>query len=89
MTKTIINNSKPQSKLEEVLKDNFLDLCIRIHNLCEDKTLLLTRLVFDLTENNKVYEEGYIPDEADYIETIKQIESLLDNMEDAFEASVH
>lgn len=89
MAKMISNNSLNQIEQKEILKDNFLDLCIRVHNLSEDYALLIARLIFDLAENNKVYEDGYLPSEGDFIETLEQIDSLLDDMEASFDSPIH
>ena len=89
MPKIQIDDSKNQAELEEIFTDNFLDLCIRVHNLSKDNALLIARLIFDLTENNKVYEDGYLPNEEDFIKTIEQIDSLLDDMEANFDSPVH
>ena len=89
MPKIQIDDSKNQAELEEILKDNFLDLCIRVHNLSKDNALLIARLIFDLTEKNKVYEDGYLPNEGDFIKTLEQIDSLLDDMEASFDSPVH
>lgn len=74
---------------EEILKDKFLDLCIRIHNLADDGPMLVTRLLFDLVEREKKYNSDYEPGNEDYIETINRIEILLDDMENLFAATKH
>ena len=89
MAKMISNNSLNQIEQKEILQDNFLDLCIRVHNLSKDNALLIARLIFDLAENNKVYEDGYLPSEGDFIETLEQIDSLLDDMEASFDSPIH
>ena len=89
MAKMTSNNSSSQIEQKEILKDNFLDLCIRVHNLSKDNALLIARLIFDLTEKNKAYEDGYLPNEGDFIKTLEQIDSLLDDMEASFESPIH
>lgn len=89
MSKIQIDDSMHHAELEEILKDNFLDLCIRVHNLSKDNALLIARLIFDLTEKNKVYEDGYLPNEGDFIKTLEQIDSLLDDMEASFDSPIH
>ena len=89
MSKIQIDDSMHHAELEEILKDNFLDLCIRLHNLSKDNALLIARLIFDLTEKNKVYEDGYLPNEGDFIKTLEQIDSLLDDMEASFDSPIH
>ena len=89
MAKMTSDNSSNQIEQKEILKDNFLDLCIRVHNLSKDNALLIARLIFDLTEKNKVYEDGYLPNEGDFIKTLEQIDSLLDDMEASFDSPVH
>ena len=83
------NNSSNQIEQKEILQDNFLDLCFRVHNLSKDNALLIARLIFDLAENNKVYEDGYLPNDGDFIKTLEQIDSLLDDMEASFDSPIH
>ena len=89
ITKMTTNNSSNEIEQKEILQDNFLDLCIRVHNLSKDNALLIARLIFDLAENNKVYEDGYLPNDGDFIETLEQIDSLLDDMEASFDSPIH
>ena len=80
MTKTKNSADKDKTELEETLKDNFLDLCIKVHNLSRDNSFLLTRLIFDLAEKSKIYHEEYTPSEIDYIETLEHLQILLDEV---------
>ncbi len=91
----INNKTKDNSEIEaqinseELFKDKFLDLCIRVHNLSEDDPVIISRLLFDLVEKEKKYMKDYEPNEYDYIATLGHIELLLDDLETCSNSTKH